>query len=209
MRWRHPSLRGAALRMTAQRDSFKGVRVVLEPATGGLWLCLPSRFLSLSIASAPTSRKEPLARYRRLSPVSHPVSGESAPGFLTQLPLKATAYFTRFTHRNPRPTRVSCIKASAAAQMWTAFFKKNEKIFRRPARRYRLPFSTSIPHDLIYSSTHPRTTSVVLEFRHPFGPVLRPLIRLHDGAENRRRCSARKNQRAWRTPILPKLQIYV
>ena len=51
-------------------------------------MCLPSRFLSLSIASAPF-RKEPLERYRRLSRMSHMISGESAPGFLIHLPLKA------------------------------------------------------------------------------------------------------------------------
>ena len=88
MRWRDPSLRFASFRMTAQCGSFKGLRVVLEPALGGLWMCLPSPFLSLSIASAPF-RKEPLGRYRRLSRMSHMMSGESAPGFLIHLPLKA------------------------------------------------------------------------------------------------------------------------
>jgi len=92
MRWRDPSLRWAAFGMTAQCGSFRGVRVVLEPALGGLWLCLPSRFGSLSIASAPF-RKEPLGRHRRLSPMSHMISGESAPGFLIQFPLKACRLF--------------------------------------------------------------------------------------------------------------------
>jgi len=78
--------------MTAQSGSFRGVRVVLEPALGGLWLCLPSPFLSLSIASAPF-RKEPLGRYRRLSRMFHMLSGESAPGFLIHLPLEACRPF--------------------------------------------------------------------------------------------------------------------
>jgi len=82
-------------------------------------------------------------RYRRLSQVPHMVSGESAPGFLIHLPLKATAYCTQFTHRKPWPMRPSYIKASVAAQMWTAFFKKTR--FFSPALatcHSRCPFRT-------------------------------------------------------------------
>jgi len=52
---------------------------------------------------------------RTRSRLPYPVSAESLPRI-----------FARFTHRHPRPTRPSCIKALAAAEICRTFFKKTK-----------------------------------------------------------------------------------